>query len=91
MTLWICWPRGGWDVTCRAVSVVRGAIVLRVLREWRADKAAQSDATGEAQIALVPGAGWTVFGSDGSPISRYGDEDSAKKALAELPATEVAA
>lgn len=76
---------GDFDVTCRAVSVVKGAIVLRVLREWHA-VAAQQSAETEAHVALVPGAGWTVFDASGSPIARFGDEDSAKKALAELPA-----
>lgn len=88
---------GDYDVSCRAVSVVKGAVVLRVLREWHAEKAAQSDASGEAHVALVPGAGWTVFNVAGDPVARFGDEDSARKALAELapaaptvPATEVA-
>ena len=77
---------GDFDVTCRVVSAIRGAVVLRVLREWHSANAAQSDATGEAHVALVPGAGWTVFDASGAPIARYGDEDAARKALADLPA-----
>lgn len=78
---------GDFDVTARCISSDRGFCILRVLRRWTSsDEPQQSSLTGEAHVALVPSQGWTLFGADGSPIARFGDEDSARKALAELPA-----
>lgn len=78
---------GDFDCTCRVVSADKGFVILRILREWfAANEPQQSNLVGEPHIALVPNQGWTLFGADGSPIARFGDEDSAKKALAELPA-----
>ncbi len=61
-------------------------MILRILREWfAAAEPTQSNLVGEPHIALVPNQGWTLFGADGSPIARFADEDSARKALAGLP------
>ncbi len=84
---------GDFDCTCRVVSADRGFVILRVLREWFASsEPQQSNLVGEAHVALVPNFGWTLFGADAAPIARFGDENSARKALADLPApAEIAA
>ena len=77
---------GDFDCTCRVVSADKGFVILRVLRSWfSSEEPVQSNLTGEAHVALVPNFGWTLFHSSGSPIARFGDEDSARKALADLP------
>ena len=81
---------GDFDCTCRVVSAAAGFVILRVLREWHANnEPQQSNLIGEAHVALVPQQGWVVFNSSGSPVARFGDEDSARKALADLPSEAV--
>ena len=82
---------GDFDCTCRVVSAERGFVIFRVLREFHADaEPARSELTG-AHIALQPNQGWCLYAADGSPIARFGDEESAQKALDELVATQAPA
>ena len=77
---------GDFDCTCRVVSADKGFVILRILREWyAAAEPTQSNLVGEPHVALVPNSGWVLFDSSGNPIARFGDEDGARKALAELP------
>ena len=77
---------GDFDVTCRAVSVTKAQSFSAFCASGTRPKCSSPTQTGSAHVALVLGQGWTVFDASGTPIARYGDEDSAKKALAELPA-----
>ena len=77
---------GDFDCSLRVLAAERGMVIFRILREWHAAKEPVYGEVGEAHVALVIGAGWTLFNSLGHPVARYGDEDSARKALAELPA-----
>jgi hypothetical protein len=79
---------GDFDCSLRVLAAERGMVIFRVLRSWFSESEAVHGEVGEAYVALIPGAGWTLFNSFGNPVARYGSEDDARKALAELPAAE---
>lgn len=76
---------GDFDCSLRVVSAFNGGVIFRILRTWFSQDQAVHGEVGEAYVALIPGAGWTLFNSFGHPVSRHGSEEDAKKALAELP------
>ena len=77
---------GNFDCTLRVISAFTGGVLFRVLRTWFADTEPAHGEVGEAYVALSPGQGWVLYNSLGLPVARYGSEDAARQALAELPA-----
>ena len=65
---------GSWDALARVVAADKGFAVLKVLNLWKAPvEAVQGEA---GTVGFILGKGWTLFGTNSSPVATFLNEES---------------